>query len=158
MVSRRTVPKIQGLASHHAEQALIFSFGNKKVGQKFGNNEISSYLCNVKRGIRRKDDNLYDLQRSFRAPSITSHHSPEWWLCCLLRLLGNGDTILDQVLVGTLQPHHQLNLPIFHNKEFLKLLLVPRVTLGWLLGNNIYQNDKENNSKTCISRIFFVPL
>jgi hypothetical protein len=42
----------------------------KKLGM-FGNN---AYLCSVKRGIRRKDDNLYGLQRSFRAPKITSHH------------------------------------------------------------------------------------
>ncbi len=44
-----------------------------------------------------------------------------------------NDTILDQVMVGTLQPHRQLNLPIFHDEKFLELLLVPRVPLCRLL-------------------------
>lgn len=113
----------------------------KKVAESLEDKRKMSIFATSTRGIRRKDDNLYGLQRSFRAPNITSHHSPEWWLCCLLRFLlwqaakglRDGDTILHQILVGTLQAHRQLHLPIFHDEKFLELLLVPRVPLGWLL-------------------------
>ena len=47
-------------------------------------------------------------------------------------LLRNGDTILHQVLIGTLQPHGQFHFTVPHNKQFLKLFLVPSVLLGRL--------------------------
>ena len=78
------VAKIQIKSDKSSDFMFFQQKSLKKLGM-FGNN---AYLCSVKRGIRRKDDNLYGLQRSFRAPNITSHHSQEWWLCCYLGCWG----------------------------------------------------------------------
>ena len=58
------------------------------------------------------------------------------WQATKVERLGDGDTILDQILVGTLQAHRQLNLPILHNEKFLERLLIPRVPLCRLFASH----------------------
>ena len=50
----------------------------------------------------------------------------------LFRLLGDGDAILHQVLVRTLQAYGQFHFSMLHDEQLLKLLLVSSVSFGRL--------------------------
>jgi hypothetical protein len=53
------------LGKNTQREASIFAASKEKNPHLFGSYEKTSYLCSVKRGFRRKDDNLYGLRGRF---------------------------------------------------------------------------------------------
>ena len=91
------------------KDTTFFWFRNifiEKIWKTLAENEIVRIFAVSFRGIRRKDDNLYDLNGRYEPQIKTNHHSYVVVLFFVSGLLWYGDAILNQLLGGTLKTDH----------------------------------------------------
>ena len=102
----------------------------KKMTKKFGEYSKKMYLCSVIQGNSQKGwQPLWPSGRfepQIYEPSLFGGDGFVLW-----EYLGNRDTILYQVLIGTLKADSQFDILILHDQQLFKLLLISRIPLGW---------------------------